>query len=90
MKSASKGPGGAKAGASASGANAGPAKQVQKVKAIGGDQGTNSTEVMILYYYLLYILCSIFSLRVLTYFFIKYRLRSCFKMERDTSKEREV
>ena len=48
MKSASKGPGGAKAGASASGANAGPAKQVQKVKAIGGDQGTNSTEVMIL------------------------------------------
>ena len=60
MKSASKGPGGAKAGASASGANAGPAKQVQKVKAIGGDQGTNSTEVMILYYYLLYILCSIF------------------------------
>jgi hypothetical protein len=47
MKSASKGPGGAKAGASASGGNAGPAKQVQKVKAIGGDQGTNSADVRI-------------------------------------------
>ncbi len=35
MKSG-KGPGGAKAGASASGGNA-PAKQVQKAKAIGGD-----------------------------------------------------
>jgi hypothetical protein len=47
MKSAGKG--GAKGGASASGGNAGPAKQVQKVKAIGGDQGTNSSEVMIVY-----------------------------------------
>jgi len=47
MKSASKGPGGAKAGTSASGGNAGPAKQVQKVKAIGGDQGTNSADVSI-------------------------------------------
>ena len=45
MKSASKG--GAKAAASASGGNAGPAKQLQKVKAIGGDQGTNLTEVTI-------------------------------------------
>jgi hypothetical protein len=47
MKSAGKG--GAKGGASASGGNAGPGKQVQKVKAIGGDQGTNSSEVMIVY-----------------------------------------
>jgi len=49
MKSASKGPGGAKAGTSTSGGNAGPSNQVQKMKTIGGDQGSNSGDVMIVY-----------------------------------------
>lgn len=49
MKSASKGLGGAKAGASTSGGNAGLSNQVQKMKTIGGDQGSNSGDVMIVY-----------------------------------------